>query len=164
MVSLEFFFDNNPSGRPMVMGSTQPLIEISTSNIFWVDKGDRCVELTKLSPSCVDFYEIWVPQHPATLRACPDLYRDWFAHIFKQAKHCQFRFPFNRAQPAERALCLFEGCQASPACPSDRSIKKNTSAEYWRNDINRGNRNSRRKTCLRADLSTMNRTRSGLDT
>jgi hypothetical protein len=58
--------------------------------------------------------------------------------IFKQAKHCQFRFLFNRAQTAERALSLFEGSQASPVCPSHRSIKMNMSVEYWWNDGNEG--------------------------
>jgi hypothetical protein len=32
MVSLEFFVDN-PSGRTMALGSTQPLTEISTRNV-----------------------------------------------------------------------------------------------------------------------------------
>jgi len=34
MVSLEFFFDN-PSGRTIALGSTQPLTEVSTLNVFW---------------------------------------------------------------------------------------------------------------------------------
>jgi hypothetical protein len=34
MVSLEFFIDN-PSGRTMALGLTQPLTEMSTRNIFW---------------------------------------------------------------------------------------------------------------------------------
>jgi len=34
MVSLEFFIDN-PSGRTMALGSTQPLTEMSTKNVFW---------------------------------------------------------------------------------------------------------------------------------
>ena len=34
MVSLEFFIDN-PSGRTMALGSTQPLTEMSTRNISW---------------------------------------------------------------------------------------------------------------------------------
>jgi len=67
MMSLEFFFENNPSGRAMVMGSIQSLKEMSTSNIFWVGKGGRCVKLTHLSPSCADIHEIWKPQHPGTL-------------------------------------------------------------------------------------------------
>jgi hypothetical protein len=73
MVSVEFFFDNNPSGRATVMGSTQPLIEMNASNIFWVGKGGRCVELISLLLSCADFHEIWEPQRPGTLRVCPGL-------------------------------------------------------------------------------------------
>ena len=34
MVSFEFFIDN-PSGRTMALGSTQPLTEMSTRNISW---------------------------------------------------------------------------------------------------------------------------------
>jgi hypothetical protein len=34
IMSLEFFIDN-PSGRTMALGSTQPLTEISTRNISW---------------------------------------------------------------------------------------------------------------------------------
>jgi hypothetical protein len=39
-------------GRTMALGSTQLLTEMSTS------KGGRCVGLTTLPPSCVDFLEI----------------------------------------------------------------------------------------------------------
>jgi len=52
------------TGRLMVLGSTKPLTEMS--------KGGRCAGLT-LPPSCADCREIWEPQPPATLRACPDL-------------------------------------------------------------------------------------------
>jgi hypothetical protein len=34
IVSIDFFIDN-PSGRTMVLGSTQPLTEMSTRNISW---------------------------------------------------------------------------------------------------------------------------------
>jgi hypothetical protein len=50
MVSLEFFGDN-PSGRTMVLGLTQPLTGMSTS-FFPGGKGGRCVMLTTLPPSC----------------------------------------------------------------------------------------------------------------
>ena len=73
MVSLELFFDNNPSGRAMVLGPTQPLTEMSSSNIFWVGKCGRCVELTNLSPSCTYLHEIWKHQPLETLRVCPGL-------------------------------------------------------------------------------------------
>ena len=43
-----------------------------TRNISW-GKGSRCVGLTTLPPSCTDCLEIWEPQIPGTLRACPGL-------------------------------------------------------------------------------------------
>jgi hypothetical protein len=73
MVSLEFFIDI-PYGRTMALGLTQSVIEISTMNIFWGgDEGGRCVGLTNLSPSRADCLEIWEPQPPGTLLACPGL-------------------------------------------------------------------------------------------
>jgi len=41
-------------------------------------KGGRSVRLTTLPPSYIDCLEIWEPQPPGTLRACPGLYRDCF--------------------------------------------------------------------------------------
>jgi len=38
-----------------------------------LSKGGRCVGLTTLPPSCADCLEIWEPQSPGTLRACPGL-------------------------------------------------------------------------------------------
>jgi hypothetical protein len=38
---------------------------------FVGNKGGRCVGLTTLPPSYVDFLNIWEPQPPETLRACP---------------------------------------------------------------------------------------------
>ena len=40
---------------------------------FLGSKEGRCVGLTTLPPSCVDCLEIWEPQPPGTLRACPGL-------------------------------------------------------------------------------------------
>jgi len=59
MVSLEFFTDN-PSGRTMALGSTQPLTEMSTRYISWgyrrpVRKADN---LTTILCRC---HEIWEP-------------------------------------------------------------------------------------------------------
>jgi hypothetical protein len=53
----------------MVLGSTQPLTEMSTRSISW-GKGGQCVGLTTLPPSCVDCLKIWEPKSPGTLRAC----------------------------------------------------------------------------------------------
>ena len=66
------FHWHNPSSRSMALGSTQSLTEMSTRNISWGgSKGGRCVGLTTLPPSCADCLEIWEPQPPGTLWACP---------------------------------------------------------------------------------------------
>ena len=67
------FHWRNRSGRTMALGFTQPLTEMSARNISWGGKGGRCVGLTTLPPSCADCLEIWEPQPPGTLRACPGL-------------------------------------------------------------------------------------------
>jgi len=56
----------------MALGSTQPLTEMSTRNVSW-GKGGRSVGLTTLPPSCADCLEMWEPQPPGTLKACPGL-------------------------------------------------------------------------------------------
>jgi len=38
-------------------------------------KGDRCLGLTNLPPSCADCLEIWELNPPATMWACPSLSR-----------------------------------------------------------------------------------------
>jgi hypothetical protein len=48
------------------------------TEIFPGNKDGRWLRLTTL-PFCVSCHEIWEPQSPGTLRACPDLYRDCFA-------------------------------------------------------------------------------------
>jgi hypothetical protein len=54
MGSLEFFTELNLPA----LGSTQRLIETSTRNISWEGgKGDQCVSLTTLPPSCADYIE-----------------------------------------------------------------------------------------------------------
>jgi hypothetical protein len=40
---------------------------------FLGGKGDRCLGLTTLPPSWADCLEIWEPQPPGNLRACPGL-------------------------------------------------------------------------------------------
>jgi len=70
MVSLEFFFDIILPAAPWSWGWL--LTEMSTRNISW-GKGGRCVGLTALLHSCADCLEIWEPQPPGNLRACPGL-------------------------------------------------------------------------------------------
>jgi len=36
-------------------------------------KSGRCVGLTTLPPACADCLEIWEPQPPGNLKACPEL-------------------------------------------------------------------------------------------
>jgi hypothetical protein len=46
-------------------------------------KDGRCVGLTNLPPSCASCLEIWEPQPPGTLMACPGLYRNCFICYLK---------------------------------------------------------------------------------
>ena len=47
-------------------------------------KGNRCVGLKTLPPSCEDCHEIWKLQLPGALRARPGLYMDFFTfHVYK---------------------------------------------------------------------------------
>jgi hypothetical protein len=45
------------------------------------NKGGRCLGLTTLPPSRADYLEIWEPQPPEALRACPSLHRDGFTFV-----------------------------------------------------------------------------------
>jgi hypothetical protein len=47
--------------------------------IFLGVKSGQCIGLTNLPPSSADGLEIWKPQPPGTLRACPGLYWDFFS-------------------------------------------------------------------------------------
>jgi hypothetical protein len=60
------FSRHDPYGRIMALGSTQPLTGMSTRNI-------SCVGLTTLPLSCTDYFKIWEPQRPGTLKACQGL-------------------------------------------------------------------------------------------
>jgi hypothetical protein len=65
----------------MALGSTQPVTEVNTRGTGLFPGGDKDgqrVGLTNLPPSHADCLEIWEPQLPGTLRACPGLYRDCF--------------------------------------------------------------------------------------
>jgi hypothetical protein len=70
-----FFSDISPSDRTMALGSTQPLMKMSTRNIPG-GKGGRCVRLTTSPLSHAECQEIWEPKPPGTLWATPGLLRD----------------------------------------------------------------------------------------
>jgi hypothetical protein len=50
-------------------------------------KGGRYVGLTTLQLSCADCLEIWEPQPLGTLRACPDLYRDYRNYVIAEVQY-----------------------------------------------------------------------------
>ena len=62
---------HNPSGRTMAPGVDSNSNEYQ--ECFLEGKGGRCVGLTTSPHSCADCLEIWEPQLPGTLRACPGL-------------------------------------------------------------------------------------------
>jgi hypothetical protein len=75
----------------MSLGSTQPLVKMSTRNIPG-GKGGRCVRLTTSPTSCAECHEIWEPKPPGTLWATPGLLRDSFNfHLFNMATLSQRR-------------------------------------------------------------------------
>ena len=78
------FHWHSPSGHT----TNQPLTETNTRNISWGCKGGRCVLLTTLPPSCAECHKILEPQHPGTLRACPDLYGVALLPVLPSAKLC----------------------------------------------------------------------------
>jgi len=53
--------------------ATRPTTEMNTRNISFGGKGGWCIGLTTLPLSFTDCLEIWEPQTPGTLRACPGL-------------------------------------------------------------------------------------------
>ena len=69
----------------MALGSTRPLVKMSTKNIPG-SKGGRCVRLTTLPPSRAECYEIWEPKPPGTLWATPGLSLDSFSFTLLRLK------------------------------------------------------------------------------
>jgi hypothetical protein len=63
----------------MALGSTQPLVKMSTMNNL-EGKGGRCVRLTSPSLSA-ECHGTWEPKPPGTLWATPDLLRDSFTFL-----------------------------------------------------------------------------------
>jgi len=53
-------------------------------------KAGRFVALTALLPSCADLHEIWAPQPPGAVRACPGLHMDCFTSVRTQPAACRY--------------------------------------------------------------------------
>jgi len=76
-----FDFIFPPPPRTKTLRSTQPLTGILPGG---KGKGGRCVRLTTLPYSCADCLEIWEPQPPGTLRACPGIALPFWLETFQQ--------------------------------------------------------------------------------
>jgi hypothetical protein len=72
----------------MALGSTQPLVEMSTRNIPG-GKGGRYVRLTS-PPLRAECHEIWEPKPPGTLWATPGLLRDSFTFTIKRREFLEY--------------------------------------------------------------------------
>ena len=71
----------------MALGSTQPLVKMSTWNIPG-GKGGRCVRLTTSPPSRAECHEIREPKPPGILWATPGLLWDSFTfYRFSYSQH-----------------------------------------------------------------------------
>ena len=64
---------HNTSGHTMALGVDTASNRNEYQEYFRGGKGSRCIWLTTLPPSCANCLEIWEPQPPGTLRACPGL-------------------------------------------------------------------------------------------
>jgi len=73
---------------------------------FLGGKSDKFVGLTTLPPSCADYNEIWNPQPPGPLRACPGLYRDCSA-CFKRFRSTLWSVHFSEPCKALLQMCHF---------------------------------------------------------
>ena len=78
----------------MALGSTSASNRNEYQEYFLGHKVGRCVTLTP-QPSCAYCHEIWKPQPPETLRACPDMNRDCFTFFFIFFLPSLFHSPFS---------------------------------------------------------------------
>jgi hypothetical protein len=80
-MSLDFSIVLNPSSRITALGSTQPLTEMSTTNLPG-GKGQRARKVDNISSICEPtVYKMWVPRRPTTLWAYKACYRNTFTSL-----------------------------------------------------------------------------------
>jgi hypothetical protein len=90
----------------MALGSTQPLVKMSTRNIPGGESG-RCVRLTTSPSPRAEGHEIWEPKPPGTLWATPGLLRESFT--FYNVFICCFNYDgifLSQDTPTEYLKCL----------------------------------------------------------
>ena len=86
MVSLEIFIDIILPA-PIWPWGWLSLWQKWVPGIFPGGNGGLCVRLTPLPNLCADCLEIWEPQPPGTLRACPGLQWDCFIILLSGSSH-----------------------------------------------------------------------------
>jgi hypothetical protein len=84
----------------MALGSTQPLVKLSTRNIPG-GKGCRCVGLRTSPRLRAECHEIWSPKHPGPLWATPGLL--WESFTFTSTRYC-----FRILMRLEKSQRIFE--------------------------------------------------------
>ena len=83
-------------------------------------KGDRCVGLTNLPPSCTDCHEIWEPQPPGTLRACNGTALEVSWNVMAHAQKPVFFFRLNGRVHLYRRGCVSSVDCWQPGCAYQR--------------------------------------------
>jgi hypothetical protein len=85
------FSDIFSSNRTVTLGSTQPLVKMSTRNIPGGKVG-RCVTLTTSHLHVPNVMEIWEPKSPGTFWATPGLLRDSFTFTLRTQSNTTLYF------------------------------------------------------------------------
>jgi hypothetical protein len=101
---VDIFNSPNPSSRTMVLGSTQPLTEMSTRNLPGVKSGRR-VGLTTLPPSMSRMSENVGASTSLIPKGLHGLYRDDFTFYFYLV-NCRVRIRSSATLTSSYELCV----------------------------------------------------------
>ena len=110
----------------MALGSTQPLVKMSTRNIPR-GKGGRCVRLKTSPTSRAERHEIWEPKSPGTLWVTPGLLRDCFTFIYIYI-----------FQSDELSVTCYCGWSRRSCQPCYRIINNPATCSLWNTPRNKG--------------------------